>query len=232
MKTAKGSMASVIHPIFEECKNYTLDPFWKEKFSNFACNKFPHGIRYDSAHGNLILKLDGKRTEVIGLPESDPSLVFKIVMKILKEKLDMNSNRDIKIRKEEMENFSQKGICDLNCEWKKIKPKHLKDQLITDYIAKLKQKHDLSPVEVKNLISVVQLGFQFRAFSQDSVDYSDGVVKNIEGLVFDSKTRKFKTPEYASSGNKTIEKNSSTGKFYPAFKKFMREDALRINKFR
>ena len=149
----KMAASTIIHPLFEECKHYTLDPYWKEKFSSFACNRFPPGVRYDPANNNLILKLDGKRSEVIGLPEDDPAFVFKIVMAVMRDRLNMNSNRDLKFRKEEMAGFAQERVCDLDCEWKKIKPRHLKDQLITDYIAELKQKHKLNLAEVKNTLS-------------------------------------------------------------------------------
>lgn len=227
----KMSSSTIIHPVFEECQNYTLDPYWKEKFSNFARNRFPTGVRYDPTHRNLILKLDNKKTEVVALPEDDPTYCFQIVMKILRERLNMHSNRDLKSRKEEMTNASQKNVCDLDCEWKKIKPRHLKDQLMMDYIAELKQTHKLTPAEVKHLISVVQLGFQFKALSQDDVEFSDGVIKNIEGLEFDEETRKFITPEYACS-SKAAEKTSNADKFYSSLKKFLRDDAIRMNKFR
>lgn len=230
--SSKSSMttSTIIHPLFEECKNYTLDPYWKDKFSNFAHNRFPVGVRYDPAHRNLILKLDGKKTEVVALPEDDAAYSFQIVMKILRERLDMHSNRDLKTRKEKMVTDSHALRCDLDCEWKKIKPRHLKDQLMMDYIAGLKQKYNLTPPEVKHLISVVQLGFQFRAFSQDDVNFSKGVVKNIEGLKFDSKTRKFMIPEYPSS--KTSDKASTADKFYSNLKKFLKDDAIRSSKFR
>ncbi len=221
---------SVIYPIFEECKKYTLDPYWKDKFTNFAHNKFPSEIKYDPVHKNLILKLDGKKREVIGLPDDDPIFTFQVVMKILRENLNMNSNRDIKFRKEEMEIACQKNVCDLDCEWKKIKPRHLKDQFIMDYIAKLKEEHNLSSQEVKELISVVHLGFQFKALSQDGVDFSDGAVQNIEGLTFDENTRKFKIPEYAVCG-KTVEKIINPDRFVSTLKKFIRDDSLRRSKF-
>lgn len=222
---------TIIHPLFEECKNYTLDPYWKEKFSSFARNRFPQGVRYDPTHRNLILKTEGKKTEVVGLPEDDPVSCFQTVMKIMREKFNMHSNRDITSRKEEMETESQKNICHFDCEWKKIKPRHLKDQLMMDYVAFLKEKHNLSPAEVRHLISVVQLGFQFKSLSQDDVVFSDGVIKNIEGLKFDKHKRKFVVPEYPPC-SKLAEKTGHSDKFYSSLKKFLRDDASRINKFR
>lgn len=225
------SSSTIIHPLFEECKNFTLDLYWRDIFTKFALNRFPTGIRYDPTHKNLILKINGKKTEVIALPEEDPAFCFQIVMRIMRDKLNMHSTRDIKSGKEELAIDSQKNVCNLDCEWKKIKPRYLKDQLMMDYIAKLKEKYSLTPQEVKHLISIIQLGFQFKGLSQDDVDFSDGAIQDIQGLSFDRKTRKFTVPEY-SSCSKTAEKPPNTDKFYPMLKKYLRDDTLRKNKFR
>lgn len=225
------AMTTIIHPLFEECKKYTLDPFWKEKFTNFSRNRFPPGIRYDPTHRNLILKINGKKTEVVALPDDDPAFCFQIIMKIMRDRLNMHSTRDIKTRKEEMTAACQKNVCTLDCEWKKIKPRSLKDQLMMDYVAKLKEKYSLSPQEVRHLISVIQLGFQFKALSQDDVEFSDGIIQNIQGLGFDKKTRKFTIPEY-STCSKTSDKSPNADKFYSMLKKYLRDDTLRRNRFR
>lgn len=220
-----------IHPIFLECKNYTLDPYWKEKFDNFSRNKFPPGVRYDSNHQNLILKLDGKKTEIIALPIEDPAYTFQIMMKILQQRLNMRSNRDITLQKEEMDEFCTQNACEMDCEWKKIKPKNLKEQLIMDYIAKLKEKYDLNNKEVKHVASVIQLGFYFRSLSQEDVEFSNGVITNIANLKFNKKTRQFSTPEYGTV-TKVMEKTNQVNKFYSGMKKFIRDNNLRINKFK
>jgi len=228
---AEAMSKVVIHPIFLECKNYTFDPYWKEKFDNFSKNKFPQGVRYDANHQNLILKIDGKKTEIIALPVEDPAYTFQILMKILQERLNMRSNRDITLQKEEMDNFCSQNVCEMECEWKKIKPKNLKDQLIMDYIAKLKEKHNLNDRETKNLVSTIQIGFQFRSLSQEDVEFSNGTIHNIENLTFDKKTRKFTVPEYGAP-TKAANKTVKIDKFYSGMKKFIRDNNLRINKFK
>lgn len=223
-------MATIIHPIFEECKKYTLDPFWKEKFSNFACNRFPPGARYDANHKNMILKINGK-TEVIALSD-DATYVFQVMLNILREKFGMQSTRDIEFQKGEMENNVRNNTIEIDCEWKKIKPKHIKDQLVMDYIIHLKEKYKLTQPEVRNLISIIQLGFEFKSLTQDNVIFKNGRVKIIEGLEFDKSTRTFSTPKITSIISRPTEKVSSTDKFCTALKKFLRDDNLRMNKFK
>ena len=98
----------VIFPIFDECKAYTCDSFWKEEFAKLACNRFPPGMRYDAAHHNIILKLDGKKSEVVALPEDSPAEAFQVVMKVLIGIYVMRSSRDLKIQKTVIEDAMKK----------------------------------------------------------------------------------------------------------------------------
>lgn len=221
---------SVIFPIFDECKVFTLDSFWRDEFGKLACNHFPPGMRYDSNHHNIILKLDGKKTEVISLPEDKPAETFQVIMKILKERYDMRSSRDLKVQKKAIEDAMKKREIDLDCEFRNIKPRQLKDQLIMDYLLSLKLRYRLSNSEFRHLVSVVQLGFQFRSLSPSDVIYADGVVSDIQGLKFDNKNRVFVTPQYSCSTSKT-EKAAGPDKFYSCLRKFIHDGNNRARKF-
>lgn len=220
----------VIFPLFEECKNYTLDRCWMDWFANFACNKFPSGVKYDPKHHNLILKIGTKTTEVIALPE-DPPQLFTVLMTILKQKLGMRSSRDLKIQKEEMEAAIKHRSADLDCDFKRIKPKHLKDQLIMNYIASLKEKYNLTRSEYNDTVSTIQLGFQFKSIVPDDVVYENGTILDIKGVHFDEQTRRFSTPAYAKLPSKP-EKQSSADKFLASLHKFIKDNNLRAQKYK
>lgn len=228
MGSAKEQL--VIFPIFDDCKTFTLDAFWRDEFTKLACNRFPMGMRYDAVHHNLVLKLDGRKTEVVALPEDSPADTFQIIMKILKGKYDMRSSRDLKVQKKAIEDAMRKREVDMDCDFKNIKPRHLKDQLIMDHLFDLKSKHRLTNTEFKYLVSVVQLGFQFRSLSPNDVIYADGVVSDIQGLEFDEENRVFITPESSGPGSKT-EKTTGPDKFYSCLKKFIHDDNTRVKKF-
>lgn len=220
---------AIIFPLFEECKNYTLDKCWMEWFSNFACNKFPSGVKYDPKNRNLILKIENKPMEIVGLPE-DPPQLFNTLMFIMKQKLGMRSTRDLKIQKEQIDHVIKQRNIDLECDFKKIKPAHLKKQLIMNYIISLKQKYGLSSSEYNMAVSTVQLGFQFKAIKVDDVIYEEGEIKDIKGLVFDSKKRKFNLPSYAKIPTK-VEKPPPVDKFACGVQKFIKENNARVQKF-
>lgn len=221
---------AVIFPIFEECKSFTLDSFWRDKFTEFSCNHFPPGMRFDAVRKNLVLKIDGKKAEFVSVNDNNPAELFQSMMYILRDKYDMRSSRDIKVQKKSIEDAMKKHETDLNCEFKNIKPRSLKDRLIMNYISSLKLKYKLTDAEFNYLISVVQLGFQFKSLTTADVVYAEGVVSEIKGLTFDEKNRIFTTPQYTGTIPKS-EKPSSADKFYSNLKKFIHEDNNRVKKF-
>lgn len=219
---------AIIFPIFEECKNYTLDRCWMDWFSNFACNRFPPGVKYDPKHKNLIIKI-GNKTDVIALPD-DPPQLFVTLMAVMKQKLGMRSTRDLKIQKEEIENMMKQRSTELECDFKKIKPKHLKDQLIMNYIISLKEKYGLTSSEYSTVISLVHLGFQFKSITPDDVVYENGVIQHINGLQYNAKKRKFTLPAYAKIPAK-VEKISTADKFVAGIHKFIKDNNQRAQKY-
>jgi hypothetical protein len=225
----------ILYPLFEDMKKFTLDPFWCEQLGNFACNKFPVGLRYDPIQNHFIVKIDGKKADVIVLPEIRPdttdnlSAAYEVTMDVLRNKLHMRSSRELKLRQEEMDRALQKHAMDLDCEFKKIKPRVLRDQLIMNFITELKERYGLSPSELKKLINTIQQGFQFKSLGADDVEYTDGVVKGINGLTFDEEERVFSIPPYPPRVSKP-EKQPTNNRFLTAIDKFFKDDAMRVKR--
>ena len=142
-----------IYPIFEECRDCTLDSYWKEIFSDCARNKFPKGIRYDGRKNVLYVRQPSARaTKPLTYSLSnDPREVFKMMMDIFRNKMGMRSVRDLQLQQEELNEIkNSEGQINMDCEWKDIKPRYLRDQIIMDYVMSLKDKHDLTPRQTKN----------------------------------------------------------------------------------
>lgn len=215
--------------IFEECSKYTLDGFWIEQFQNFAQNKFPQGVRYDHAQNALILKIDGKK-DVIELSQN-PEKTFQIVMSILKNKLNLRSTRDLKLQKSEINKLIEQRVCDTNCEWAKIKPKNLRDQLIMNYITYLKNKYSLNPMELRRLIALINMGFKFKYISQNDVVYKNGKILKIECLQINKKTKEFKIPYNPVASKATKQKKTCNNEFYSEMSKYINLNTKRRNKY-
>lgn len=181
-------------------------------------------MRYDPTHNNIIIKIDGK-TEVIDIP-TDPIQVFQTMMRIFRESMGMMSSRDLVVQKDEMESARQQRQVDLDCDWKKIKPKSLKNQLLSDFVWRLRDKYGLTNAEVKKLFSVIHIGFQFHSLTGDGVNYSRGKIRSIEGLTFNPKTRTFSVPEF-SVGTSKSDKVVPSSRLYTMVDKYLREQVTR-----
>ncbi len=107
-------------------------------------------------------------------------------------------------------------------DWKKLKPRALKDELIMNYVMKLIEEHDLEPKESRTLLTTIYLGFQYKKLTADHVDYENGVINNIIGLEIDPKEKKFyitNEPKVISKSEKTVQ----TRRFWRDVDKFLRD---------
>ena len=222
------SNAKIVYPLFEECQTLTTDPFWKEVFGNFAIGRFPAELRYDQTHHNIILRVD-KKPEVIAIPDHSVTETFKILMTVLKTRVGMRSTRDLKLQKEEMADLASVSAAKMDCPWKKLQPRSLKEHLIMEYLLGLKKRHSLTSAEMKNLVSLVQLAIQFRSIPPENIVYENREVRDIKGLEFNPKTRSFTTPPEKSAAL-TSEKVAVQNKMYTGVDKFLKEDKLRSAK--
>lgn len=221
--------ATTIYQIFEESSKFTLDPFWKEKFQEFSQNKFPQGVRYDPSQHSLILRIEGKKMEVIVLP-TKPEQIFSVIVAFLKDKLNLRSTRDLKIEREEIDKILEQRICDTNCEWSQIKPRNIKEQLIMEYVTFLRDKYSLTILETKTLMALIQNGFKFHYISSEDVIYSNNKIKKIQGLQYNKKTRKFRLPSSsAKTPNRVIKQTSDV--FYNTLDKYIKQQTTRKNKY-
>jgi len=180
---------NIVHEKFLECQKYTLDVYWKEIILSCACNKFPRGAKYDSMKNVIYVRFDyrGKpKSEVHEVPE-DSYEKYELLMHIFKDLLCLRSEYDIKLSKEELEEIRKMSEIDLNCEWKKLKPRSMRNQILMNFAISQVVEKGLDTKFTKHLYNTIQLGFQFKKLSNDDVKYEKGIIKSIDGLEFDEK---------------------------------------------
>lgn len=210
------------YDLFEKCSNFTFDEKWKSLFDDCAKGKFPKGLKYDAEKNTISIKTrESKKITYVPLSD-DPHLVFSTMMDVFRESLGLYSVKDLKEKKNQMDEAKNTNTVNLDCSWKKLKPRYLKERFIVDYIASLQEKYNLNKREVKNLSCLIVIGFQFRSLQAEDVDYSNGKINDIKGLTFDKNKRIFTIPESRSNSNKT-EKQVTTNKFYAKMDKVFKE---------
>ncbi len=187
------------------CQKYTSDNYWKEIIHSCACNKFPRGIKYDHAKNTLYVRYEfsGKpQNEIIILPSCSTNKenavseivgkkIYKILMHIFKDLLNLRSDNDIKINKNIIEDMRKQNEVDMDCSWKKLKPRSVKNYILMNYAITQVELFNLDPGKAKILYRLIQLGFQFKQLSSDDVNYEKGQIIEIQGIEFDEENNFF-----------------------------------------
>lgn len=174
----------IIYPIFLECKKFTADQYWKDTLTMCASNKFPKGSKYDSDNHTIYIRNlaeKSKYAEVIPLP-TDFKELFNALLELFREKLNLYSSLDIKLKRKEIENIRESLSVRLDCTWKQLKPRSLRDNIVIQYVLRLKDEYNLSPKEVKDLFNEINMGFHFKNITSDDVEYEKGEIIRINKL--------------------------------------------------
>lgn len=225
------SSSSIIFPLFEECKRFTLDPYWKDIFASCSINKFPLGLRYDAKHNHIIFKITKATkttTDIIGLSPK-PIETFQIMMRLFRDRLNMRSSRDIHLQKEELEEAKKtRTAVAVENDWKKIKPRSMRSTILQNFVIDLKQQYQLTNAETQHLIAVIHIAFQFHQIENRDILMEEGRITTIDGLEFDEETHRFYVNRsIASVGNGRTDKTVSTSRFYQTVDKFLKDSQQR-----
>lgn len=190
---------TVVHNVFLNCKKYATDKYWQDIIYSCAHNKFPRGVKFDSIKMVIYVRYDAlkgrAKTEIFEVPPSsdgdNDKKLFDLLIHIFRNILGLRSDKDISDSKQELEDIRKCGDVNMEVEWKKLKPRTLKNQIIMNFAATQVEKHDLPESQIKHLYKIIQLGFQFKNLSGVDVHYEKGVITEIDGLEFDKKTNTF-----------------------------------------
>jgi len=185
----------VLFPIFAECAEFTLDPFWTQVFDECSKGKFPKGCSIDQNTGHTIYFKTKTDTVSYNMRDKDPEHVFSDLKQYFQVYLKLKSEIDNKETQEELD-----GICrDLQevftSSWQNIRRKKIKDPIIRSYILDLKERYNLTDKETCQLAKLIKLGFLFNWIENDDVVYENQQIIDITTLSFDSEERVFTLEE-------------------------------------
>lgn len=214
----------VLYPTFAECSEYTLDPYWKDIFKQCSRNKFPKGCSYDPKNHVLYVKDTSRGSQnhrmSINLPDGS-SETFDILMNIFRKNLKCRSPQDLQRSRQDLKDIKDSIEVDLS-EWKKIKPRSLKDIMIMRYISKMEESLNLTKEEANELYTTIKVGMQFNKIKPDDIDYSNETINSIQGLEYDENTRTFKLNNEIKCAP-VVKKNMAAQKFNQAVDYFIKD---------
>ena len=148
---------SYVFPIFLDCKEWTLNPFWIELFDNCALGLFPKGIKL--LKNNILIISEEKQIDINGKNSFE---LYKIMMDVFKNDLEIISDRDKNKQSFEIINLKKKLKEKYNGLWTDIKQKQNKNNLIMDFVINKKKEFNLNNIELKQLLTTIQIGFIFK----------------------------------------------------------------------
>jgi hypothetical protein len=172
------------YKLFEECSQYTTDPYWKKVFENCSKGRFPKNSGYDESNISIWFRYgkDINWYRVVNNPEQDYNDIkkcFKEYLKLRSEKDKLENRADFNILKDELDK-SYIG------NWKNIKKKNIRDSLIRHYILHLKKVHNLDIDQTINLSRDIRQAMLFGWITPDHIDYSNRKIQNISNLRFEN----------------------------------------------
>ena len=218
-------MSKVIYKIFVECQQYTTDTEWKDILYSCACNKFPKGIKYDNVKNTIYIKYESYnkiQTNTVNVPSNNEEL-FKLMMHIFKDLLNIRSENDISASRMEMEVLRKKNEVDVNCEWKKLKPRSLKNHMLMLFSSSEVKKYDLEPKQAGILFKTIQLGFLFKKLNSNDVNYENGEISSIDGLKFNNKSNTFELTHQPGSISRSTTTTSKSNNVERAIDKWVKD---------
>jgi len=174
-------MDELVYPFFIDCCKYTDDIFWKFVFEDLAYGKTPYGIYLTKNF--LCCNYKGKEFSYKIDSKKDSQKLFDEVYNILHKKFGLLSKND-KVKRKKMFEDTEIEIQDNNKNWKKIRKKSIKQNIIEKFSIDMKNKYNLSNAQMKRIFSIIVIGLIFKTITFDRISYSDGQIRDIEGISF------------------------------------------------
>lgn len=227
------NILTVIHHSFEECQDFTMDQYWKDVFFLCACGKFPKGCRYDPVTHTLYTRISiaGNKTkgEAISLPKSSEE-IYEVLLDVFKNKFGMFSSRDLQIKKDELFDIQEQQKMNMDCEWKKLKPRSVKDFLISNFVSDMQQKYSLSQKESKVLLTTIGIWMQMKKITSEDIQYENYCITEIRGIRYLPEERKWVNDNPPKLTTK-LEKSCKSQKLDQCMDRFIREHRNRSARF-
>lgn len=158
------------------------DPDYVNIFSNMAKGLFPQGCKYDEEKQRFVYT-SGKKTVNIPLPSNDVDAARDVLLSFFK-KCGMRSTQERQNQSDKLAKRHNNGG------WRSVKNFRLQQEYLNTYVDKIRKLRSLTDGQDRQVRRLL-----FRALYCDYLDntivkYSHGGISMINGLEWNSKTRK------------------------------------------
>ncbi len=193
---------NIVYPIFLECAKLASDDYWKTLYENMAKDKYPKMIYIK----NCTVKSVNKKHDFSYCFKDKTAQEISVELYDILTKHTLILSSNDKLKKKEDEEKTMKEIqMETYEDWKDIKKKKIKSQLIDDYCVNMEQEYKLSEANTRELRKMINKGFLFKNIESCDVEFSDGKILSIEGIEYEPSKKCFVNKQKFKRENLKIE---------------------------
>lgn len=198
----------IVHTIFNECAALTTDAFWQTTLKQCSQGKFPRNFLFKE---NCLTYKRGTKTQRIEIPDNAVD-ALTISVDFFRNMAGIRSQND----KEREQRQLEEKLLELGSledySWSELTHK-IQDLLISAFVETVSNSLEpkLTFAQQNQLTTIINLGFLLGYFTSTSVNYVDGHILGIKGLVYDANKKEFildfsqtSVPKIAKSKSKII----------------------------
>ena len=183
----------VVYPILQECCKHFKDEFWIKLFDDLSRGRCPKGVNIFKDVISSTYKRNGFAYTFIGEHITAEQIVQDLP-ELLKNSLCIYSQKDIVNKKSDIHQAKNEYMnVKASDDWKKIKNRKMKENLITNYAINMKKKYKLTLPNTKALFNIVKdcLLNKTHGHKSDDVKMEDGEILKIVDIEYNKKTKAF-----------------------------------------
>jgi len=204
----------LIYPHFINCVEFIEDEFWKNIFEDLTFGETPNGCYISKKHLQSTVK--GREFIYKIKPDDDPFVVYTTLIDIFTNRMKIVSPTDVEI--------SRQSINDDECDtWSSIKKKSIKDIIITNFVIDMTNKYDIPKKKSKILLDMITLFMSLKIIGNNDINYNDGKITSINGLVYDEKRNTFKMDKNIEVECTAAELNEDNKQMVDEWKKLLKD---------
>lgn len=185
MKEKIKRQKEVIYPLLQECSSIQDDDFWKSLFCDLSRGKCPKGILIYNGVISSTSKRNGFTYNIND--KNDPEEISEELINLLKKNACIYSSNDIQSKESSIQEFKDEYEALKNTDsWKKIPTNKMKENLILNYVFKLKKKYKLKNKATKYLYDNIKGAlFEHKSHKSEDVVMKNGEIHKILDFEYD-----------------------------------------------
>jgi hypothetical protein len=168
----------IVYPIFLQCSQFSEETFWKSVFEDLAYGVCPSNVKLND-NGIYITTTISQFN--FYFEDYEAYDLYVSVKELFKKNLNIIPKSDkIKQKFKFYQCLQNKKFNS----WADIRKKNTKLILIKNYVIKMKTEKNLTSRQMKQLLSLIQIGFHFKLLTLDDITYdvSSGSILDIQGV--------------------------------------------------